>query len=131
MAEATLRNFTLNFGPQHPAAHGVLRDLAAHGASASGQSAAAAGVPVDAEHTRRMTRQTYRRRERENRNERPAGKRYQHSGGWFDYTAEAIEPSYPGFDGLGRAGHRCRPLSNSAVERSNCLRYPSTAAPRR
>jgi NADH-quinone oxidoreductase subunit D len=25
MAEATLRNFTLNFGPQHPAAHGVLR----------------------------------------------------------------------------------------------------------
>jgi hypothetical protein len=51
--------------------------------------------------TRRMTRQTYRRRERENRNERPAGKHYQHSG-CFDYTAEAIEPSYPGFDGLGR-----------------------------
>ncbi|HWM82854.1 MAG TPA: NADH-quinone oxidoreductase subunit D [Pseudolabrys sp.] len=25
MAENTLRNFTLNFGPQHPAAHGVLR----------------------------------------------------------------------------------------------------------
>src|SRR5213080_5477993 len=25
MAEATLRNFTMNFGPQHPAAHGVLR----------------------------------------------------------------------------------------------------------
>src|SRR5216117_166532 len=25
MAEATLRNFTLNFGHQHPAAHGVLR----------------------------------------------------------------------------------------------------------
>jgi len=25
MAEAVLRNFTLNFGPQHPAAHGVLR----------------------------------------------------------------------------------------------------------
>jgi hypothetical protein len=23
-------------------------------------------------------------------------------GGCFDYTAEAIEPSYPGFDGLGR-----------------------------
>jgi NADH-quinone oxidoreductase subunit D len=25
MGEATLRNFTINFGPQHPAAHGVLR----------------------------------------------------------------------------------------------------------
>jgi NADH-quinone oxidoreductase subunit D len=25
MAEASLRNFTINFGPQHPAAHGVLR----------------------------------------------------------------------------------------------------------
>ena len=25
MSEQTLRNFTLNFGPQHPAAHGVLR----------------------------------------------------------------------------------------------------------
>ncbi len=25
MAEPTLRNFTVNFGPQHPAAHGVLR----------------------------------------------------------------------------------------------------------
>ena len=25
MAEAALRNFTLDFGPQHPAAHGVLR----------------------------------------------------------------------------------------------------------
>jgi hypothetical protein len=46
--------------------------------------------------------QTYRRREREYRNERPAGKRYQYSGGCFDYTAEAIEPSYAGFDGLGR-----------------------------
>ena len=25
MAEAAIRNFTINFGPQHPAAHGVLR----------------------------------------------------------------------------------------------------------
>src|SRR6201993_2437641 len=25
MTEASLRNFTINFGPQHPAAHGVLR----------------------------------------------------------------------------------------------------------
>ncbi len=25
MAETTIRNFTINFGPQHPAAHGVLR----------------------------------------------------------------------------------------------------------
>src|SRR5215467_16339375 len=25
MAESALRNFTLNFGPQHPSAHGVLR----------------------------------------------------------------------------------------------------------
>src|SRR5262249_21632701 len=25
MAETNLRNFTMNFGPQHPAAHGVLR----------------------------------------------------------------------------------------------------------
>src|SRR3979411_2770763 len=25
MAETAVRNFTLNFGPQHPAAHGVLR----------------------------------------------------------------------------------------------------------
>src|SRR4030043_867029 len=25
MAETTLRNFTINFGPQHPSAHGVLR----------------------------------------------------------------------------------------------------------
>jgi NADH-quinone oxidoreductase subunit D len=25
MDEARLRNFTINFGPQHPAAHGVLR----------------------------------------------------------------------------------------------------------
>jgi NADH-quinone oxidoreductase subunit D len=25
MAEASLRNFTMNFGPQHPAARGVLR----------------------------------------------------------------------------------------------------------
>src|SRR5207248_4397798 len=25
MAEAALRNFTINFGPVHPAAHGVLR----------------------------------------------------------------------------------------------------------
>ena len=25
MNEQNLRNFTINFGPQHPAAHGVLR----------------------------------------------------------------------------------------------------------
>ena len=25
MPEAEVRNFTINFGPQHPAAHGVLR----------------------------------------------------------------------------------------------------------
>jgi NADH-quinone oxidoreductase subunit D len=25
MGEAPSRNFTINFGPQHPAAHGVLR----------------------------------------------------------------------------------------------------------
>jgi hypothetical protein len=25
MAETVPRNFTINFGPQHPAAHGVLR----------------------------------------------------------------------------------------------------------
>jgi NADH-quinone oxidoreductase subunit D len=25
MAETEIRNFTINFGPQHPAAHGVLR----------------------------------------------------------------------------------------------------------
>jgi NADH:ubiquinone oxidoreductase subunit D len=25
MAESAVRNFAINFGPQHPAAHGVLR----------------------------------------------------------------------------------------------------------
>ena len=25
MAEQSIQNFTINFGPQHPAAHGVLR----------------------------------------------------------------------------------------------------------
>ena len=25
MTEATVRNFSINFGPQHPAAHGVLQ----------------------------------------------------------------------------------------------------------
>ena len=32
MAEA-LRNFTINFGPQHPAAHGVLRLVEVYGAA--------------------------------------------------------------------------------------------------
>jgi len=74
--------------------HSGARPRSTSRASAAGQSAAAAGVPVDAEHTRRMNRQTYRRQERENRNEHSAGKRHDYSGGCFDYTAEAIEPSY-------------------------------------
>jgi hypothetical protein len=37
-----------------------------------------------------MNRQTYRRHERENGTERPAGRGYQSSGGCFDYTAESV-----------------------------------------
>jgi len=78
----------------------VIDDLAAKGALANRlQRLAFRSTPNT---PRRMNRQTYRRQERENRNEHSAGKRHDYSGGCFDYTAEAIEPFYPGFDGLGR-----------------------------
>ena len=41
MAETCVRNFTINFGPQHPAAHGVLRlvlELDGEGRRARGSS---------------------------------------------------------------------------------------------